>query len=514
MQATYKIFTTARLSSAGNRQIRTNVRIIICSFILLPFIFSSCKKSLLVNPPSTSILGSGAYINDATAISVLNGLYSQIATPSTSSEGNITSLSFFAGLSADEFTLLNTVTNTNQLAYYKNALVGSSNIGSAYWTKSYTNIFTCNAAIEGLNTSSSLTPEVRQELLGEAKFMRAFFYFYLVNLYGDVPLALSSDYNVNSTLARTPKVEVYKQIVNDLLSAEGSLADGYLQANLIQLYSANTVEKVRPNKYAAAALLARVYLFTNDYANAEAQANKVINNTTYYGLTTLNNVFLKNSREAIWQLQPVNATWNTEDAKFFIYPTSGGPTTSNPVYLSNGLLSSFEAGDQRKVNTNWINSITIGTTTYSYPFKYKIYLANASITTASSITEYMMMLRLGEQYLIRAEAEANLGDMTDAATDLNAIRNRAGLPVSTVLTASSNLPQAMAAILHERQVELFSELGQRWFDLKRTGTVDAVMGAGGACVAKGGIWNSYQALYPLPISDINKDANLIQNLGY
>jgi len=481
-----------------------NLAVLITLCVALPL--SGCKKYVLVSPSTTTVLGTAVYASDATAIAVLNGLYSQMIRLGPSNEGSICSLSFFTELSGDEFTLLNTVTNSTQLAYYQNNL-GVNGTG-AFWANFYNYIYTCNAAIEGLNAATGLTPAVQQQLLGEAKFLRAFYYFYLVNLYGDVPLALTSDYTKNVVLARTPKDQVYQQIVSDLTDAEGLLYDGYLQANLILPYTATTAERVRPNKYAAAALLARVYLYTNKYAEAITQASIVINNSTYYALTPLNNVYLKNSKEAIWQLQPINAGVNTPDAQFFIYPTTAGPTTSNPVFLSNALLGAFEPGDQRKINGNWVNSVTIGTTTYTYPFKYKIYLNNTSVTTASALTEYEMVLRLGEQYLIRSEAETQQNQLTQAIADLNAIRSRAGLIGTTATTQQ----QLLAAILHERQVELFSESGHRWFDLKRTGNVNAVMGSGGATALKGGSWTPTQALYP--IQDILRDPQLTQNPGY
>lgn len=503
MRSLYNIFETKR---AGSLMLSTGFPVITFYALFLAFSISGCKKLVTVAPPPTSVLGASAYSSDLAAISVLNGLYAQQMNSGTvTNAGTIPSVSFFTGLSSDEFTLLNTVTNATQLAYYRNSLSASVPIGSEFWTKIYPNIFTCNAAIEGLTASTTLTPSVKQQLLGEAKFMRAFFYFYLVNFYGDVPLQLSTDYTVNDVLSRAPAAQVWQQIIADLKDAQNLLSNNYHDATLL----ANTTERVRPTSWAATALLARTYLYTKDFANAEIQATNVINNTTYYALVPLNSVFLKNSQEAIWQLQPVNTSWNTEDARFFIYPTAAGPTTSNPVYLSSSLLNSFEVNDLRKVNGNWINSITVSGTTYSYPFKYKVYLSNAAVTSPASLNEYYTVLRLGEQYLIRAEARAQQGsNLTGAATDLNAIRTRAGLPNIVASTQATLL----TAIQHERQVELFSELGQRWLDLKRTGTVDGVMNS--VAPLKGTAWNSYQQLFPVYPNDIQKDANLMQNAGY
>jgi hypothetical protein len=212
---------------------------------------------------------------------------------------------------------------------------------------------------------------------------------------------------------------------------------------------------------------------------------------------------LKNSTEAIWQVQPVASGRNTEDGFSFILPGTGPNSSINPVYLSNQQLSSFEPGDQRKIN--WVGSVTPtppGTITYYFPYKYK------SSVASGSATEYLMVFRLAEQYLIRAEARAQQNNFGGAQQDLNIIRARAGLLNTTANDKSSLL----AAILHERQVELFTELGHRWLDLKRTNNVDAVMGA--VTPLKGGTWQTKDQLYPVPVADILKNPNITQNSGY
>jgi len=121
------------------------------------------------------------------------------------------------------------------------------------------------------------------------------------------------------------------------------------------------------------------------------------------------------------------------------------------------------------------------------------------------------VFRLAEQYLIRAEAKAQQGtDMIGAAADLNVIRNRAGLANTTASTHDDLL----AAVAHERQIELFAEWGHRWFDLKRTGQVDAVMSAVTPQKNPSGTWKTYQQLYPVPQSEISKNPFLKQNAGY
>jgi hypothetical protein len=486
------------------------------SIIVLFFLVAaSCKKFVSITPPSVNVNAESVFTTDVTAIAALTGQITNISrgTPGPNFAQGNQAISLIAGLSADEFSLYGGA-NVDLTGIYKNDLkVGVNNgLVGGLWNTIYNHIYNSNAAIEGLNGSTVLTSSVKKQLLGEAKFLRAFLYFYLVNLYGDAPLVLTADYSATVRLSRAPKDSVYRQIVRDLTEAENLLSPTYLNANL-QDY-AGTSERVRPTKWAAAALLARVYLYTGDWVNAETQASLVINNSLF-SLLALNNVFLKNSREAIWQLQPINPGRNTEDARTYIVPSSGFNTTS-PVRLSNFLLNSFEAGDQRKVIDNWIKTVTISGTTYYYPYKYKAG-NNSLITTATgtaNMSEYLMVLRLGEQYLIRAEARAKQNKLANAIADLDNIRNRAGLPLIATTNPSISQAALLDNIFHERQIELFSEWGNRWFDLKRSSSLDAVMTIATPAKANGAAWQSYQQLYPLPLYDLQTGINLKQNTGY
>jgi starch-binding outer membrane protein, SusD/RagB family len=461
--------------------------------------WSSCKKFVDLAPPKSSINEANVYASDATAIAVLTGIYTKLGSTFSGSSG----ISFQSALSADELTLASVVTAEDMLAFYRNQLRSDANrsYGTLLWNNLYAYIYTCNAAIEGLNQSASLTAAVKNQLTGEAKFLRAFFYFYLVNYYGDAPLELTTNPNVNAKLPRTAKQKVYEQIVADLKDAQNLLSSWFPDASLLK----STSEKVRPTKWAATALLARTYLYLGQYANAEAEANKVIANATQFSLPPLNAVFLKNSAEAIWQLLPVEIGMNTADAITFVLPPTGPNANVNPVYLSPQQLAAFEAGDLRRKGGNWVDSVISGGTTYFYPAKYK-----AKTTSGSSFTEYLMMFRLAEQYLIRAEARAQLNNIQGAKDDLNTVRTRAGLPN----TIANDQPSLLTAILKERQAELFTELGHRWLDLKRTGKVDAVMNVVTPLKANGAAWQSYQQLYPLLYNDIRMNPNLVQNSGY
>jgi hypothetical protein len=470
------------------------------------FLIGGCKKFIEIDAPVTSTNAANVFSTDATAIAALSGIYAKISNAKLT-DGGVASLSLYPGLSSDEIALFNHASQSNKtyIAYYLNALTnGNTGNGTDFWLIMYPLIYDASAAIEGLNSSSSnsLTPAIRKQLLGEAKFLRGFFYFYLVNLYGDVPLVLSTDYNVTRLAARSPKDKVYDQIVLDLLDAQTQLSPNYLSGGL----NSTTTERTSPNSAAATALLARTYLFKGDYAKAEEQSSKLIGNTQKFSLNTVSNAFLKSSsatNEAIWQLQSVavTPTINVPDAYLFILPATGPTVTGTyPFYLNPSLINSFESGDLRK--SAWTGSVTAGGVTYYYPYKYK------STANSGAVTEYRTVLRLAEQYLIRSEARAQLNKITEAQSDLNVIRSRAGLSPTTATDKTS----LINAILQERRVELFTEWGHRWFDLKRFGVIDAVMTS--AAIQKGTTWKSTQQLYPIPLNDLQKNPSLVQNPGY
>lgn len=467
-------------------------------FVLVLFSSGACKKLIEVPAPVTSTNGANVYQEDATAAAVLTGIYTNMSQTMLANGTSINSfMSLYPGLSADELALDINVSNASMISYYQNSLINTT--GPNVWESIYPVIYICNSAITGLTASGTLTPAVKQQLMGEALFMRAFCYFYLVNLYAGVPLALSTNYKTDGLLSRSSPDSVYQQIITDLTHAQQLLNSQFLSGDALT----PTSERVRPTKWAADALLSRVYLYQGMYAQAETEADSVISNSGLFSLTGLDTVFLANSMEAIWQLQPVNLGWNTEDARFFIIPPTG-LNINNPVYLSASLLNAFEPGDWRRME--WVDSLINSQGTYYYPYKYK------SDSLGAPVTEYEMVLRLGEQYLIRAEARANQGNITGptgALSDLNAIRNRANLPSYAGATDEQSV---ITAILHERQVEFFTEWGQRWLDLKRANLVNSVMGQDAA--AKAATWSQNAQYYPVPLSDLQTDPNLTQNNGY
>jgi len=453
---------------------------------------NGCKKAIEVGPSATALNSSNVFTTNSTAQSVVAGIFARMAGGAFYHGQSSVSLSM--GLAADELTIFST--NSSLGAFYLNSYTPIA--PPSFWTEFYQELFYCNTAINGINGASQITPAVKKQLLGEVKFIRGFIYFYAVNLYGTPPLTTTDDYTVNNVIGNSTSAAIYAQIIQDLTDAQNSLADN----TYVDAAGSTVTDRVRPNKQTASAMLARVYLYMKDWKNAEAQASLVIANSNYVLLTKANisQVFLKGSKETIWALQPVSTFYlNTLDANYLI--VSAVYKTALQLPLNKPLTDAFEPGDNRF--TNWVGTFTTTTapvTTFYYASKYK-----ALGGTSVPVTEYPVVMRLAEQYLIRAEARAQQSNISGAATDLNAIRLRAGLPVTTAAAPTDILN----AIYRERRVELFTEWGHRWFDLKRTGNLDAAMVA-----LKGTAWSSYRQFMPIPPTDIMADPNIKQNPGY
>ena len=445
---------------------------ILIFFSLLLVCFSGCKKFVDVDLPPDLVNTSEVFSNEGSAQSAMRGVYAY-----TTNSNAITSMFKTVGLSSDD--LQKTSYSAEETMFATNVIAPGSSSILNIWRGFYNIIYQCNNIVLNVSVSSGLSENTKNELIGEAKFIRAFCYFYLVNLWGDVPINLVTDYDVARLLPRSSATEVYSQIVDDLLDAQSKLSS--------TLYTMSG-DRIRANKWAATALLARVRLYQKNWVDAETQASAVIN-SGFYQLESLTSVFYATSSESILQL--ANSGINR-----YTFVNLTGSSVTNPAYrLTSSIAASISAGDGRRAA--WL------TPTLNGSYKYKAY----SNTTGPSTPEAVNVLRLAEMYLIRSEARAQQDKVTglnSAESDLNLIRSRAGLPDTSAITKAEMLP----AIYTERTREFFGEWGHRWLDVKRTGQADLVFGA-----VKPG-WVSQAALYPIPYSDIQKNINLTQNPGY
>lgn len=449
--------------------------VIICLLYL-----TSCESFLAIDSPNDQLIGKVVYEDPVTVTAALTNIYAHLRDDGITN-GQLYGMTTLLGLYSDELDLYSNTLPQVEAFYTHNLVANNTNV-ERFWTSSYNLIFAVNSIIEGVTNSTTIAQEVKEQFLGEAYFIRAFLHFHLVNLYGDIPYIATTDYTKNSKVSRTPISEVYSALIEDLMLSKSLLGSNYA-----------TNDKVRPNKWAAVALLARVYLYAENWEKALQESDAIIKEGGYILESNVNNVFLKDSKETVWQFSPAASSYNTYEGYTFIF--NSGPPRS--LALTNTLVQVFAPEDQRQ--TNWIKGVTDGTSTWYHPNKYK-----QRAPTARSL-EYTIVFRLGEQYLIRSEAKVRLGDLEGARLDVNRIRNRAGI----VNLLTSSVDGLLEEILLERQRELFTEFGHRWFDLKRSGNGDTTLSP-----IKIG-WNSTDLVLPIPESELVLNPNLNpQNNGY
>ena len=483
---------------------RISFNIIAAGVLLSGLLVTGCNKLLDIKDPINSITTNQVFQSDDQAAVALNGLYSYLISGGVldvNSYGQLGNnlysaggITLAAGHSADE---LFTPSLNGGYDYYEETTASITLVKLGHsqklWNSAYKGIFNANALIEGVKgaTSPEFTQAYRKRVLGEALAVRAMGYFYLVNLFGKVPLALSIDYNDTQKLPSASTDAVYQQIINDLEEALGYLSENY---------DGNNTERIRINKWYVKAMLARVYLFTKNYEKAWQQANDVISQTDLFKLESLNNVFSISSREVIFQLKQANTVSPRGNA------TPEGYSMTRR-YLTPSLMNAFEAGDNRK--TEWTVAIDGSSSTPAgfTPAKYKLNSLNFAMGGYRS--EYYVVMRLAEIYLIRAEANMLRGaaNKNAAIDDLNAIRERAGLNGLPYTLTDQQVTDALA---QERRIELFAEWGHRWLDLKRTNKATEVLSAIGYKQP----WSQHELLYPIPPDEILKGNQLSQNIGY
>jgi starch-binding outer membrane protein, SusD/RagB family len=443
----------------------------------------ACNKLLDVQPPPNEVDIDAAFNDSASAVAAVAGIYNQMV-----SHDNFewSGASFNTSRSGDDAStnLPNDYFGLNTLVYTDGDILGM-------WQQGFSSLLMINTCIKGLQSADRLSVSLQHQLLGESFFCRAFVNFYLVNSWGNaIPLITTPDVEKNKFANSVPQQQIYDQIIADLLQAKTLLTNTYPGRG-----------KVRPNVMAANSFLARVYLYQGRYNDAIAQASTVIGSNLYAPLPAANVAFLQNSKEAIWQLMPAvgnDGMGAVEDATLYknIFTS-----------LSPQLVAAFEFGDQRR--QYWVSNYTYLTLTFTTANKYK----DKGFWGNTAPTEYYIVLRLAEQYLVRAEAYTRLNQVPAAVADLNVIRNRAGL---TALSSSLTQQECMNAVEQERRAELFTEWGHRWFDLKRWPGINNtnVTRADEVLSAIKADWQPTDKWYPVPQAELQLNPSLIQNPGY
>jgi hypothetical protein len=371
---------------------------------------------------------------------------------------------------------------------------------------------TVYAAINRANTVITRVPaipmdnDLKARYVAEAKFMRAFYYFTLVRLFGGVPLITAETTSLsNLNVSRASVDDVYALIVQDFTEAENILPVTYTGA-----------DRGRATKGAAKAFLAKVYLTRQDWAKASVKAKEVIDLNTYDLWANFADAFLianKNGKEAVFEMQALSGGFNEGSwMQGYMRPNfdrvngvagfGDDPPTEN-------LYRAYRADDKRRNVTLRLYSATstpAAPSSVLFPCYVYKYLDLSATANADGGNNYPI-IRYPDVMLMYAEALNEQGaNNTEAYTMMNRIRNRAGLPN---LTPNLNQAQFRDSLLLERRLELAFE-GHRWYDLVRTKRLISAMKAQNPTIVVG----EQHYLFPIPQTERDVNPQLTQNPGY
>ncbi|HLP04961.1 MAG TPA: RagB/SusD family nutrient uptake outer membrane protein [Paludibacter sp.] len=397
------------------------------------------------------------------------------------------------------------------------------------WQQNYAGINKANVALENV-PGISMDEKLKSRLLGEARFLRALYYFNLVRLYGDVPLLLTDQTKVPISelqVPRTPADQVYTQIIEDLTQSVALFKAG------------STGEAGRATEGAAKSLLSKVYLTRRDWSNSVKLAEEVINGSYGYGLfADYSQVFLpayKNGKEHIFSAQLKGSVSSNaitaRDIRTGVPGLKGSYgdqlafyTVGADKYFS--IYKLYAPKDKRKRVSfvtfyvspkDGLKYFTLNAPGDSVPFLNKYWDPNYASTNLSDANTNI--LRYAEVLLIHAEAENELnGPTAKAYASLNQVRNRAGL---ANLTTGLTKDQFRDSVYLDRRLELVGEF-HRYFDLiRQTGSEVTGVGPEGRGIlikALKAVGKTNAAarhyLYPVPQFEIDRNPKLTQNPGW
>ncbi|MEH0152808.1 RagB/SusD family nutrient uptake outer membrane protein [Limibacter armeniacum] len=373
-------------------------------------------------------------------------------------------------------------------------VIPSNSVIASIWKDSYVAIQRANVVLNRIGDIPFKDEYVKQNRIGEMKFLRGLLYFNLVRIYGDVPLIIEETTDVNAAFGveRAAVSEVYNQIIQDLKAA-------------IEVLPLDGGADGRAEKGAAQALLAKVHLTLKDYANAKQLLDQVQSSGQYGLLESGNDIFAianKGNREVMFAVKfESGINGNSMGSSIFRMCTPSGYYASGKGHNipTEQLYSLYEDGDLRK--ESYVKHVE--------GIYYVSGKMDAPTTVPDDAGNDFVVLRFADVLLMSAEVENELGNTALAAEMLNKVRQRSG--ASEVLADGQvTLRSTIAA---ERQMELVGE-GHRWFDLLRTGQAIEVMNKHFAERGQNIVVDQDNLLMPIPQSQIDADPVLNQNPGY
>ncbi|MEN8120130.1 MAG: RagB/SusD family nutrient uptake outer membrane protein [Bacteroidota bacterium] len=475
------------------------------------YLFQSCQDFLDLKPVSSATSGNSFETADdieAALVAAYNTLHVEYYTWDNILLGDVRSDNAYAGPPDDvdiyEYDMLTVSSSNNRLVYN--------------WGDLYKGVARCNIVLSKIDGIEGLSDTRSIEIKAEAKFLRALFYFDLVKLFGGLPLVESTESSdpEKIQIPRSSIAETYDFIVKDLEFATENLP--------VTFSSENNVNKARATKGAADALLAKVWAQRpgRDYSKVLSYCNDVINSSAGYTLLNdYNDLFdgdSYNNNESIFEIQYLGGTtqgnWGPQ---LFLPPSLSGDGWRKYCTPSHNLVDAYFAeADWTRLDASvmwewveWVDEYWNAEdpnewVTFAYKFKH---------ADGWNSGDQIYLVRLADILLLKAEAMANLQQGDYGKSIVDQIRGRVGLNPTTATNA-----EMLNAILHERRLELVFE-SHRWDDLVRYDKAVSVMSALQELNLITGEYVDYNAnentlILPIPIDELDRNPNLVQNPGY
>jgi hypothetical protein len=460
------------------------IRFIRYSLLLVFVGLGACKEVL--EPKPVDLLVDELVLNEAADVQPVRiGMYNSL-------RGAASPIIIAGDFTADYIQFNGTFTDYRELGTKQ--LTAANGAVEGLWRNLYRTIYVANFMLENLPRVAGVPEATRKQVTAEARFLRGFANFIGTYTYGDIPQVTSTIQAPNRVIGRTPRATILASVLADYEAALTDLPS-------VATGSTNvTTNATYLNKTSCRAAMARFYLYQKNWAKAEEMATLVINSGVYNLQPNYIDVVTRDfTGESILEVGYNLSDDPGTDANTFglnnILVGRREVIPSNQLVLS---LVSAEAGERQTTisfSTQNLRGSDNGWTVRKYG-------------TASEDNNNIVLIRLAEMYLIRAEARAQLGRQTGATgavADLNVLRTRAKAPAITTTVQAD----VLLAVERERVYELAFE-GHRWYDLVRTGRAQAVM------TAFSPNWNVRYELWPIPQREIQQNPTLStqQNPGY
>lgn len=467
--------------------------------LLLPMV--ACEDILDKDPIGTLDAGS-FFQTEADAVQALNAAYK----PLTFSNSNNNFYWAFGVLAGDEAIAGGDGSRSGLVEIDALTHTPRTEEINSFWKLQYSGITQCNLVLDKIQ-EISFNPVVQNRIIGEALFLRSYYYFLLIQVFGDVPLFTTIVSPDKLKIPRTPKADIFNQIIADCDRAATFLPDKYPLS-----------DAGRATKGAALALAAKANLYQKNWDKTVEYIARIKALNVYALKAKYEDNFkelTQNNSESVWEIQHTNlelGVGNSLNQWWASKKVTGGYGFAE---VTESLFNAFEPGDPRRSFTIAMNNEDYFGVVYKNSFSSTRYSPRKYLQTDSTATQKAdgdinyTAIRYAEVLLWETEALAELGKVAEAGVPLELVRSRAraqaGNPATALPKIVTTDKQTMIdAVRHERQVELGFEM-HRFFDLVRWGIAASKIPE---------FKTGTHEVFPIPQTEIDLNPKLIQNPGY